>query len=243
MFRKAPALIITAVLAISVVAQKQYKPYAEWTEKDAQKILNDSPWGRTQIETDTSEMFFNPTADPAAGSTATSGDRAARGATNQATSVNYHVRFLSARPIREALARVIEAAQQPPDPRLSSQLQSFVARSFGDYIVVSVTYDTKDPRFANVPNQAFAAAVPATLKTNTYLDRNDGERLFLSDYQPPTKDGLGAKFIFPRKGSDGKPFLSSGFSQVRFYSEIAKAIKLDVRFKVSDMVYNGALEY
>jgi hypothetical protein len=242
MFRKAPALIITAVLTISVVAQKQYKPYAEWTEKDAQKILNDSPWGHTQIETDTSEMFFKPDA-VTAGGPSTSADRTARGATNQATSVNYHVRFLSARPIREALARVIEAAQQPPDPRLSSQLKSFVAREFGDYIVVSVTYDTKDPRFANVPNQAFAAAVPATLKTSTYLDRNDGKRVFLSDYQPPTKDGLGAKFIFPRKDVEGKPFLTPDFSQVRFYSEISKSIKLDVRFKVSDMVYNGALEY
>jgi hypothetical protein len=240
MFRKAPALIATAVLAMSVVAQKQYKPYGEWSEKEAQKILNDSPWGRTQVETDTSEMFFNPTADPAVGTTTR--DRTERGATNQATSVNYHVRFLSARPIREALARVIEAAQKPPNPQLSAQLKGFVARSFDDYIVVSVTYDTKDPRFANVPKQAFAAAVPATLKVTTYLDRNDGKRVFLSDYQPPSNDGLGAKFIFPRN-VDGKPFLSSDFSQVRFYSEVAKQIKLDVRFKVSDMVYNGALEY
>ena len=240
MFRKAPALIVTAVLAMSVVAQKQYKPYGEWTEKEAQKILNDSAWGRTQVETDTSEMFFRP--DARAPSAPTSSDRAERGATNQATSVNYRVRFLSARPIREALARVIEAAQKPANPQLSAQLKGFVARGFEDYIVVSVTFDTKDPRFANVPKQAFAAAVPAILKVNTYLDRSDGKRLFLSDYQAPSNDGLGAKFIFPRN-VDGKPFLSSDFSQVRFYSEVAKQVKLDVRFKVSDMIYNGALEY
>jgi len=27
-------------------AQWDKKPYAEWTEKDAQKVLNDSPWGK-----------------------------------------------------------------------------------------------------------------------------------------------------------------------------------------------------
>jgi hypothetical protein len=236
------ACIIAAMLALSIVAQKKYKPASEWTEKDAQKILDDSPWGRTQVETDTSEMFFNPTASPTGRTTSTDSDRAARGATNQATSVNYHIRFLSARPIREALARAIESAQKTPSPQLSSQLQSFVERNFADYIVVTVTYDTKDPRFANVPNQAFAAALPATLKATTYLDRNDGKRVFLSDYQPPAKDGLGAKFIFPRT-IDGQPFLTSNFSQVRFYSEVAKNVKLDLRFKVSDMVYNGILEY
>ena len=241
MLRKAPAFAIAALLALSVVAQKQNKPYGEWSEKEAQKILNDSPWGRTQTETDTSEMFFRP--DGQAPSAPTSADRTERGATNQATSVNYRVRFLSARPIREALARAIEAAQKPPNPQLSAQLKGFVERSFDDYIVVSVTFDTKDPRFANVPKQAFAAAVPATLKVSTSLIRNDGERLFLADYQPPTNDGLGAKFIFPRKGSDGKPFLNSDVSQVRFVSEVAKQVKLDVRFKVSDMIYNGVLEY
>lgn len=242
MIRTAAAFTLVALLSLSIGAQKKYKPASEWSEKDAQKILNDSPWGRTQVETDTSELFFSPTANPANGSNATSGGRAERGATNQATSVNYHVRFLSARPIREALSRAIETAQKEPNPQLTSQLQSFVKRDFSDYIVVTVTYDTKDPRFINTTKQAFTAAVVATLKTNTYLDRNDGKRLFLSDYQPAGNDGLGAKFIFPRN-LDGKPFLSADFSQVRFYSEIVKNLKLDVRFKVSDMIYNGILEY
>jgi len=59
---------------------------------------------------------------------------------------------------------------------------------------------------------------------------------------PPTNDGLGAKFVFARN-FEGKPFLSSEFSQVRFYSEVSKSVKLDQRFKISDMQYNGKLEY
>jgi hypothetical protein len=242
MIRKAFTLVIVAMLALSVFGQKKYKPYSEWTEKDAQKILNDSPWGHTQVETDTSEMFFNPTANPTVGSTSNDGDRVARGATNQSVSVNYRVRFLTAKPIREALSRLIEFGQKAPDAQVSSQLKRFVEGTPGDYIIVTVTFDTKDPRFANTPRQAFAAAVLGTLKTNTYLDRDDGKRLFLSDYRPQSNDGLGVKFVFVRN-FEGQPFLNPDSSHVRFYSEVAKTIKIDQRFKVSDMVYNGKLEY
>lgn len=244
MIRISPALIIAAMLTISAIAQKSHKPYSEWTGKDAQKILDDSPWARTQVETDTSEMVFSPTSqgNPVIGSTSTTASRAVRGATNQATSVNYHIMFLSARPIREAISRKVELAQKTPNPELSAQLQSFVERNFADYIVVAVTFDTKDPRFANAPNQAFAGALSATLKNNTYLDRNDGKRMFLSEYIAPTSDGLGAKFVFARSLYE-QPFLSSEFSQVRFYSEVSRSVKIDQRFKISDMQYNGKLEY
>lgn len=241
MIRKASFCLIVALLAITVMAQKQYKPYLEWSESDAKKMLDNSPWGRSQVETDTSEMFFKPDAVTASGPSSNS-NRAANGATNQATSVNYRVRFLSALPIREAFARKIELEQKEPNAQLSAKLKNFVEGGFADYIVVAVDFDTKDPRSGNVPRQAFAAAVPATLKSSTYLDRNDGKRLFLADYRPPSADGMGAKYIFARN-VDGKPFLSSDSSQVRFYSEVSKQVKIDVRFKVSDMLYNGKLEY
>lgn len=235
-------LCLTMVLyGFVAFAQKQSKPFVEWSEKEVKNMLDKSPWGQSQIETNTSEMFFRPDGMSAAEPN-TSADRTAMGQTNQATSVNYYIRFLSAKPIREAFARKVLLAQKSADPQFVTQLRSFVERDFSDYIVVAVTFETKDPRFANAPNQAFAGALTATLKSTTYLDRNDGKRVFLADYRPPTSDGMGAKFIFP-KNVDGKPLLSSEFSHLRFYSEIGRAVKLDVRFKVSDMYYNGQLEY
>src|SRR5262245_13298179 len=82
---------------------QQNKPWTEWSKKDAEKILSDSPWSQTQVETDTSEMFYSPTSDPRAPgvrTTGTSGNRQAQGATNQAVNVKYHIRFFSARPVR-----------------------------------------------------------------------------------------------------------------------------------------------
>src|SRR5437867_2813730 len=129
-------LMILFTFSAHVLAQKKIKPSGEWSEKDARKILDDSPWGQTQIETDTSEMFYSPTTRSASDSS-----RAAQGATNQATHVNFHIRFLSAKPIRQAIARSMELQQKSPNPQLSEQLRSFVDRKFDDWIVVAVTYD------------------------------------------------------------------------------------------------------
>src|SRR5262249_2265112 len=174
--------LVIAVIVITGFAQNPAKPYTEWSEKEVKKALDNSPWAHSQIETDTSEMFYRPDAVTATGPNSSS-DRATNGQTNQATSVNYHIRFLSALPVREAYARRIALDQKTPNPQLLSQLQGFVERDFSAYIVVTVSYDTKDPRFANAPNQAFAAALAATLKPTTYLERNDGKRLFLDDYK------------------------------------------------------------
>ena len=240
MISSSRSLIILMMLAMSVIGQKQDNLHGDWTAKDAQKILDDSPWGQTQVETDTSEMFYSPTTHTTFGSITEPG--ATRGTINQATSVNYHIRFLSARPIREAFSRVIGSEQKRPNPKLTAQLRAFVERNFSEYIVIAVTFDTKDGRYANAPNQAFAGAITSTLKSRTYLDRSDGKRLFLAKYIPPSDDGLGAKFVFARM-FESKPFLSSDFSEVRFYSEVSKNVKLDHKFKISEMLYNGKLEY
>ena len=41
--------LLLALCACSAFAQKT-KPWTEWSEKEAAKILNDSPWGQTQTE-------------------------------------------------------------------------------------------------------------------------------------------------------------------------------------------------
>ncbi len=47
------ALMLASPLSLS--AQWNKKPYTEWSEKEAIKLLNDSPWGQTQALTDTTQ--------------------------------------------------------------------------------------------------------------------------------------------------------------------------------------------
>ena len=232
-------LAFFGVLCLGVAAQKKYKPWNEWSDKDAQKMLNDSAWGQTQTETNTSEMFFTPTTGSGRGASA---DRNSQGATNQATNVNYHIRFLSARPIRQAFARSLLLQQKTQSPQLEAQLKAFAEQKSSEWVVVAVDFDSTDRRFSGPAMQLFNSANTGVLQNNTYLEIKDGKRLFLKEYRAPISDGMGAKFIFPRM-VDGKPFITPESGFIRFYAELSKDIKLNMRFKVQDMMYDGQLEY
>ncbi len=246
-------VILASLLAAATVVQDK-DLWPKWDKRQVDKMLNSSAWGQTQTDTDTSEMTYSPTANGGVSSVGQSaasrtsiasgagvqGDRADRGASNQAMTVNYHVRFLSARPIRQAIARMVEL-QEKDQKSVRDQLGPFVQRDFSDYIVVAVTFDASDQRFAGPVLQAFGSANAGTLKNQTYLERSDGKRLFLIDYKPPINDGLGAKFVFPRQ-VDGQPFLTET-GDVRFFSKVNDKITVNTKYKLHDMVYEGKLEY
>jgi hypothetical protein len=243
------AIVFTVIFALSIgaEAQKKMKPWTEWSEKEVNKMLNDSAWGQTQTETNTSEMFYTPTTsnrnpignrplDNPGGSD--TNDRSSQGALNQATSVNYRIRLLTAKPIRQALAR----RAQMQNPELAEKLKAFAEQQTDKYIVVAVDYDSTDRRFSGPAMQVFNSANTGVLKNNTYLENKDGKRLFLQEYIAPINDGMGAKFVFP-KIIDNEPFVNEQGGFLRFYSEVAKNIKLNMRFKIADMMYDGKLEY
>lgn len=254
--KKVISALLFITLSVGVSISQKDKSWLEWAKKDAEKMLNDSAWGQTQTETDTSEMFFTPTTagtssvgQSAGGRSTTTSDqrtinnnRADRGATNQAVSVNYHIRFLSAKPIRQAIVRMIELQKENVNEQFSEQLRTYVDYDFSQFIVVAVTFDSPDARFSGPALQAFNSATAETLKSKCYLESKDGKRLFLMDYRIPSEDGLGAKFVFPRN-VDGKPFLNAESGNVRFYCELTDKIKLNMKYKLSDMVYDGKLEY
>lgn len=208
------------ILFLALYAHGQLYPASvKATINDLNKTLNNSAWGKTQTETDTSEMFFSPTRPGSslpAGAQANPGsvreqqsrnnERTGRGAYNQAVSVNYRIRFFSARPIREALAKLFVINNPTASAELLNDWKGFVDRDFGPFIVLTVSYDAEDGRMLGPAIQAFASSTADTLRTTTYLERNDGKRVFLSGYRPPSEDGIGAKFVFPRQ-VDGKPFL------------------------------------
>jgi hypothetical protein len=238
---------LTPLLMGVCIAQE--RTWREWSKTEAEKILNNSAWGQTQTETDTSEMVYRPTSvgtgaigrpdasrGPAGSTSTMNNSRADRGATNQAISVNYRVRLLSAKPVRQAFLRVISIAQKKPDPDLTDGLEAFVNRDFKDFIVVAITVDSTDGRFAAPAQEAFATARIGTVKNIAYLERKDGKRVFPIEYHPPITDGLGAKFIFPRR-VDEREFLNANSGSFRFYCEMNSQLKLNVTFKIADVTY------
>lgn len=220
----------------SAPAQWDQKPLENWSDKDVKKLLNDSPWARTQEYSNASELF-RPFPNQQPVNAPTTGPPNAR-------HIAFRVRFLSAKPVRLAVKRQLELkSKDKMTPELAEGLKQFVSREFPDHIVITVVVES-DQRGGNF--QAALALLntlgTGLLKNDTFLEIKGGQRLFLQDYVQPKEDGLGARFIFTRN-VDGKPFITPESNEVRFYSELSPEYKLDRRFKLKDMVYEGKLEY
>jgi hypothetical protein len=71
-------------------------------------MLSSSPWAQTQVDTNTSEIFYSPTLR-----LAITPSRMLEGAINQEIKLVYYVRFFTARPVHEALARLYQIKEKP----------------------------------------------------------------------------------------------------------------------------------
>ncbi len=237
-----PLLLLTMLAFETVIGQKQVKSWKEWSKADAEKVLNNSAWGQLQVDTDLSEMFFTPTTDARTTRAPNANSRLEQGATNQETKLTYGIRFFSARPVRQAFIRMIQLQQKNLEADVIERMNSFAELPSAESIIIAVTIEGTDKRSLGKVMQIVNSAATGTLKNTTYLERNDGKRVFLEEYVPPGKDGFGARFIFPRM-VDERPFLTPETHDVRFYSEFGTAIKLSMRYKIADMMVDGKLEY
>jgi len=239
--------LLLILFAFTAPAQKT-KPWTEWSQKDAEKIWNDSSWAQTQTEgggveesTQTSAISSTTAARESQVRNASAAAKAGEsGEKKEAAAIHYRVRLLTAKPIRAAFVRLVEL-QGAPAERVA-QLRTFVDRDFGDYIVVTITADGSDQKRKLAVGQVLGNADANALKDVTYLERKDGKRVQLVDYRAPVEDGLGAKLVFPRT-VDGQPFIDANSGEVHFSMDLGKLVKINRRFKVSDMMYEGKLEF
>jgi hypothetical protein len=235
------------LLVVAAQAQKT-KPWTEWSEKDAEKVWNDSGWAQTQTEgggvedaSQTSAITSTTAARESQVRNASAASKAGEsGDKKERAVIHYRVRLLTAKPIRAAFVRMVELQGAPPEK--VTQLRTFVDRDFGDYIVVTITAEGTDQKQKMAVSQILTSADVNALKEVTYLERKDGKRVQLVDYRAPAQDGLGAKLVFPRT-VDGKPFIEPNSGEVRFAMELGKTARINRRFKVADMMYDGKLEF
>lgn len=257
MSTKEKLLLILLGLALAISVMAKDKPWTQWTDKDAKKILNDSGWGQTQTFMATQEATSTlPTTGVQRGQTVTTGTISITGTKggviDEAPGVNYRIRFLSAKPIRQALLRLVQLDPKAT-PEQTEKAHQFVDAKYDQVVVIAVSYDQdglpKDSRYTMPVFQAFSGGLTADLKNKVYLEMKGGQRVFLQEYRQPSGDGMGAIFIFPRIVND-KPILDPKVGgEVRFYAEFPKPsgndpqVRLNVRFKVSDMMYDSVMEY
>jgi len=227
-------MFLTIFLAATglVAGQKQKKTWKEWSKTDAQKVLSDSPWAHQQVDQD----FVEPT--PLTKPPDASIDTRLK----QNEGMTYGIRFFSARPVRQAFVRMIQLQKKDLPPETMTRLNTFAEVVSDDSIIIAVTIENPDANMLGKAMQIVRNATTTRIKNTTFLERNDGKRIFLDEYTPPGGDGFGARFIFPRI-VDGKPFLDGEVTSVRFVSDLGESIKMSMTYKVKDMMLDGKLEY
>ena len=235
-------ILLLAFLAVSsAVAQKKLKPWKEWSQEEAQKVLTDSPWAHPQVDMELADPNrLNRSRVVGVGNEDT------RTRLNEER-VAYYIRFYSARPIRQAFIRLLKLQQTKIDPETLARMNAFAEKQPADSIVIAVNVDGPDTKPIEKVMQVLRTETTGTLRSISYLERSDGKRVYLTEYVPPGRDGVGARFVFPRK-LDGQPFLTSKSASIRFRSELRSPelespIKFDMIFKVKEMIVDGELEY
>lgn len=234
MINKLSVMLLTICLtaAGSVLGQKQLKPWKEWSKLDAQKVLSNSPWAHLQVDQDFQEA--SPLTRPP--------DPSIDTRLKQNEGMTYGIRVFSARPVRQAFVRMIQLQKKDLPPDTMTRLNTFAEATSDDAIIIAVTIENPDANMLGKAMQIVRNATAVEIRNTTFLERNDGKRVFLAEYTPPGGDGFGARFIFPRM-VDGKPFLTPELSTVRFVSDLGGSVKMNMTYKVKDMMLDGKLEY
>lgn len=228
--------------ATPLLAQEFWsEPFDKWNSRNVSRMISESPWAQSQMLSST----------PLSGKDA--GLQGEREIFNKLT-----VRFFSARPVREAYVRLMQILNKY-DEMTSAQRAEFDSRfkralnlDVNDRVIVALEFASNDPDANLEMKQFLATARTDTIKQSVYLITQRFGRVGLREYFPPSSDGTGAKFIFPRM-VNGQPLIASGEKEISFEFEVPlidrstggrnSRQKLLLNFRIDKMVYKGELTY
>ena len=215
------------------------KPFTEWSQQEAMKILSESPWARTQTvmagvlgagqqQSNNSRVKDLPRVQ-SPGSNSGAGLSQAGVSFGAGDSVPLFIRWHSSARIRQALGRLGQLQQNVPE----AEARKFAETSVEDY-QIAVTGPLLD---------AFNQMSLSSFQEKTFLTskKNKAKRIALKSYAAPKdrQDGI-ALFSFSRL-VDGKPALTAEDDEIEFVAQGGK-INVKASFKLSKMMSDGKLD-
>ena len=234
-------LVFTLVVTTFSKDFWEEKPFTEWTEQEAMKLISDSPWARPlsvlgsilgagqAVGNRSSQIPNVATAGAGRSSTAAMSAGTAMGQAGgfaPGDPVPVYVRWLSSVRIRQALGRLGQIQANAPE----SEARRFAEQPMEDYQIAVI---------APVMN-TFDALSLEDFKQRTFLTsrKDKAKRISLRSYIAPKgrSDGI-AMFSFPRL-LDGKPVFGLEDQEVEFSAQGGKIV-LKASFKLAKMMADG----
>jgi len=222
--------IFFAFLAGAPASSFTRELFNKWSMDRAVEVLNLSPWARQ-------ETFTRVISGVGSG---ISGEKEIYS--------TFYIRFLSARPIREAYARIqqIHHGYDTMSPEEKSRFEKAQASNLemdvSRWIVVSVSFRSNDPNEESSLRRFFQSETVQTLKNKAFLSTAACPQLELSAYFPPREESVGAKFVF-RREVNGAPVVTKDCESITLeLLELAGAnSRLRAIFAVKPMIVGGEL--
>ncbi len=237
--KKTPLILVAAGLLVGLLSAGNDwadKPFLEWSEKEAKSILQLSPWSKTQTIADLPTPQARPRdEEPSEGSGTSEVTLPKFEGTSDLKGATYSIGFLSALPVRLAVAR--RAMLQGSIDE--EQAVAFANQGqFDDHIVVSVSAASSGRDL-----RAFLQVSGVELQDSSYLRlRQSKEKIYLQEYISPAESANGQPlFVFPRKRA-GQDLIQLDQKAVTFFAPINNDLKLERSFSLKNMVYQGKLE-
>lgn len=259
------ALLCGSALAIDDFWEK--KEFTEWSDKEAKRILEDSPWANKQSITEVVIQQTNR-----------SGDAADRDILKE---MWYRTQFWSALPMREARVRTMQIQDKYKDKSAADKklfdenAKRFIEQPFPDSIVVRVTYGSNVVDYER-KMVSFWQEQTAELQKNKFFLVSEGKRVPITTLQIGPS-GTREFYVFFPRNVDGQPLLAKSDAKLAIefqHPDIAgssstpstvpgqsnapaasgqttaaqiaggrNAQRVFVQFKPSKMVFHGTLTY
>jgi hypothetical protein len=249
LFMRKTGFVLTAMLVLAAMVWAggdpwKTKPFAQWTDKDIQDILLNSPWARANVQpqggswhpdgvTQVSGSIgvagsSSDKSNTSAGAMPDQQGGAEKNAAAAAAQATYSIFWWSSRTIRAASMRraVLKGTMTQADA------EKAVANTPDEYMVL--VQGTNMSLFQVRGEQAFQNAAFIQIK-KTKDKVSPSKVAFIKG--PDGTTVTGAVFYFPKKGSNGGPTISSDEKEIDFYLQVAGS-KILINFDPKKMADN-----
>lgn len=236
-------LVMMVLFVAPTYGQKVWekKPFKQWTEAETLKILTDSPWAQTAIQT-THSSYNVPGA-----------------------AISAIIRLRSALPLRQALVRQrqfivnYDKLSSGDQARFDAETKVFLdCPNCTKYYLITLvsatpvgTPPSTVPGIGTLPGDlgydigaALKSMTLDTIKSHVHLSNDSGEQRALVGFVPPAREGAEAMFIFERFDAQGKPLITTSTKEFHFKidEQVFKNMVMPLKkftFQVSKLIQNN----
>lgn len=253
------AFIAFVFLSLGTVVYSQWsqKPFQQWSRKEAEELLQSSPWAPKQEV----RIKYESLARRIAGGTVpsetngalmdTTSNNAQMGGAEAPVDFQFRLRLRSAAVVRQALVR-LKQLDAGYDEMEDKDRANFDAKFKGllecpaceQNYVLTLTSSSKQNPGADAVYTAFKGGRLADLQRYVYIANGRGERRALVYFVAPKVPGDEAVFYFPRFNDKGEPLITAADAQlITIFTNNDVNMNTNFALDVKKLIVNGKVDF